>query len=140
MDQSEARRVAQFLNTAGLDVIADSRGGWSGQPGSQIWGVRPMRHDGQTGNYESVDQMPGVWQDVLNGRVYPDHDPDEVVTGGLAKDSAGLALEQINDWLVRHDRLPAHFAVNDTDEGLTVVLVASNGAEHGEMRIPLKMV
>lgn len=139
MDQIEARDVARSLNTAGFEVIADNRGGWSGQPGSMIWGVRPMRHDGQTGNYESVAEMPQVWQDVLTGRADPDHNPDEVITGGLEKASAGEALEQINDWLVRHYRLAAHFAVNDTDDGLTVTLVASNGAEYGEIRIPLRV-
>lgn len=41
---------------AGIPATADSRGGWSGQPGSQIWGVRPAKPDGLTGNYESAQE------------------------------------------------------------------------------------
>ena len=136
MDHTQARNAARMLNTAGLDVVADCRDGW---PDGIVWGVRPAHPVRGTRNYESVNEMPQVWQDVLTGRTDPEHDPDEVITGGLAKTSASEALEQINDWLVRHFRMPAHFAVNDTDDGLTVALVAPNGAEYGEIRIPLRI-
>lgn len=65
MEQVAARRIARRLNGHGFQVIADNRGGWSGQPGSQVWGVRPMRPDGQTGIYESVGEMPAKWQEAL---------------------------------------------------------------------------
>lgn len=65
MDQVEARRTARALTAAGVPAIADSRGGWSGQPASQIWGVRPARPDGLTGNYESLEEMPARWREAL---------------------------------------------------------------------------
>jgi hypothetical protein len=65
MEQTEARSLARRLCGHGFQVIADNRGGWSGQSGSQIWGVRPMRPDGLTGNFESVDEMPEEWRKVL---------------------------------------------------------------------------
>lgn len=65
MEQAEARRLATSLTRAGIPAIADSRGGWSGQPASQIWGVRPAQPDGLTGNYESLEEMPERWQEAL---------------------------------------------------------------------------
>lgn len=65
MDQDEARKTARDLNLCGIPAIADNRGGWSGQPASQVWGVRPANADGLTGNWESVVQMPDRWREAL---------------------------------------------------------------------------
>jgi hypothetical protein len=65
MDQKEARRLAQALTCAGFRAVADSRGGWSGGPASQVWGVKPFPDDGLTGIYETRDQMPRKWLKVV---------------------------------------------------------------------------
>lgn len=61
----DARKAARVLTRMGFPAIADSRGGWSGQPGSLVWGVRPFPVDGLTGNYEEREQMPQAWQAAL---------------------------------------------------------------------------
>jgi len=65
MDQKDARRAAHVLTDAGIPCVADSRGGWGGSEGAQIWGVRPYIADGLTGNYETREQMPRLWQQLL---------------------------------------------------------------------------